>query len=559
MSADKKKINKNKKIIFVVGGVMSGIGKGVAMGVMASLIKNRGYRVGLMKVDPYLNIDAGTMHPIEHGEVFVLDDGLECDQDMGNYERFLDQSFNKNDYVTSGYIYQSVLNKERSLKYDGKCVEAIPHITNEIQNFFIKSINDSDIDVQFIEIGGTIGDFQNTLFYEAIRGIKGKQNFDIFVCVVLPFPVPGHLGEMKTRPAQNAIRQLLSFGISPDFILARGEKELDDKRINKLADNFALDKNYIFSAPDMDSVYKACVYFKEKQKLDAVLLKKIGLKVKKVSKKNDWEKFVELSEKAKIKLSVAIAGKYFDSDRYILSDAYHSVINALKFSAVWEGVKLDIDYINTKDFDTNKVKLISLKKYDAIIVPGGFGGTGISGKLKIIKYVRENDIPYLGICYGAQLAVIEFARNILGLSDANSTENDTKTKNPIVSILSTQKAKMERREFGGTMRLGAKKILINKNTKTSKIYNNIKTVSERHRHRYFINTDYKDKLEKNGMIVSAKALDTDGSEIIEIIELKNHSYFVATQFHPEFLARPFKPHPLFTGLLKAAILKLKKN
>ena len=559
MSADKKKINKNKKIIFVVGGVMSGIGKGVAMGVMASLIKNRGYRVGLMKVDPYLNIDAGTMHPIEHGEVFVLDDGLECDQDMGNYERFLDQSFNKNDYVTSGYIYQSVLNKERSLKYDGKCVEAIPHITNEIQNFFIKSINDSDIDVQFIEIGGTIGDFQNTLFYEAIRGIKGKQNFDIFVCVVLPFPVPGHLGEMKTRPAQNAIRQLLSFGISPDFILARGEKELDDKRINKLADNFALDKNYIFSAPDMDSVYKACVYFKEKQKLDAVLLKKIGLKVKKVSKKNDWEKFVELSEKAKIKLSVAIAGKYFDSDRYILSDAYHSVINALKFSAVWEGVKLDIDYINTKDFDTNKVKLISLKKYDAIIVPGGFGGTGISGKLKIIKYVRENDIPYLGICYGAQLAVIEFARNILGLSDANSTENDTKTKNPIVSILSTQKAKMERMEFGGTMRLGAKKILINKNTKTSKIYNNIKTVSERHRHRYFINTDYKDKLEKNGMIVSAKALDTDGSEIIEIIELKNHSYFVATQFHPEFLARPFKPHPLFTGLLKAAILKLKKN
>ena len=550
---------KEKKIIFVVGGVMSGIGKGVGMSIMASLIKNRDYKVGLMKVDPYLNIDAGTMHPIEHGETFVLDDGLECDQDMGNYERFLDQSFNKNDYITSGYIYQSVFNKERALKYDGKCVEAIPHVVNEIQNFFIKSINDSDIDVQFIEIGGTIGDFQNILFYEAIRGMKNKGNFDVFVCAVLPFPIPGHLGEMKTKPAQSAVRQLLSFGLTPDFILARAEKELDDKRINKLVNNFGLNKNSIFSAPDMDSVFEACVYFKEKQKLDTALLKKIGLRVKKVSKKNNWEKFIKISKKTKTKLSVAIAGKYFDSDTYTLSDAYLSVINALKFSGVWEGVKLDIDYINTKDFDKSGVKLTSLKKYDAIIVPGGFGASGISGKLKIIKYARENNIPYLGICYGAQLAVIEFARNVLGLSDANSVENDTKTKNPVVSMLNTQKSKMQREEFGGTMRLGAKKILINKNTKTSKIYNNVKTTSERHRHRYFINTDYTDRLEKNGMIVSAKAIDSDGSEIIETIELKNHPYFIGVQFHPEFLARPFKPHPLFTGLLKAAIEKNKKR
>ena len=287
---------KSKKIIFVVGGVMSGIGKGVAMSVMASLIKNRDYKVGLMKVDPYLNIDAGTMHPIEHGETFVLDDGLECDQDMGNYERFLDQSFNKNDYITSGYIYQSVFNKERALKYDGKCVEAIPHVVNEIQDFFIKSINDSDIDVQFIEIGGTIGDFQNILFYEAIRGMKNKMKFDVFVCAILPFPIPGHLGEMKTKPAQSAVRQLLSFGLTPDFILARAEKELDNKRINKLVNNFGLNKNSIFSAPDMDSVFEACVYFKEKQKLDTALLKKIGLRVKKVSKKNNWEKFIKISK-----------------------------------------------------------------------------------------------------------------------------------------------------------------------------------------------------------------------------------------------------------------------
>ena len=310
----------------------------------------------------------------------------------------------------------------------------------------------------------------------------------------------------------------------------------------------------------MDSVFEACVYFKEKQKLDTALLKKIGLRVKKkFPKKNNWEKFIKISKKTKTKLSVAIAGKYFDSDTYTLSDAYLSVINALKFSGVWEGVKLDIDYINTKDFDKSGVKLTSLKKYDAIIVPGGFGASGISGKLKIIKYARENNIPYLGICYGAQLAVIEFARNIIGLSDANSVENDTKTKNPVVSMLNTQKSKMQKKEFGGTMRLGAKKILINKNTKTSKIYNNVKTISERHRHRYFINTDYADRLEKNGMTVSAKAVDSDGSEIIETIELKNHPYFIGVQFHPEFLARPFKPHPLFTGLLKAAIEKNKKR
>ena len=372
MPVIKKKSNKNKKIIFVVGGVMSGIGKGVAMSVMASLIKNRGYKVGLMKVDPYLNIDAGTMHPIEHGEVFVLDDGLECDQDMGNYERFLDQSFNKNDYITSGYIYQSVFNKERSLKYGGKCVEAIPHVVNEIQDFFIKSINDSDIDVQFMEIGGTIGDFQNILFYEAIRGMKNKTKFDVFVCAVLPFPIPGHLGEMKTKPAQSAVRQLLSFGLTPDFILARAETELDDKRINKLVNNFGLDKKSIFSAPDMDSVFEACVYFKEKQKLDTEVLKKIGLKVKKASKKNNWEKFTKFSKKTKHKLSVAIAGKYFDSDTYTLSDAYHSVITALTFSGVWEGVKLDIGYINTKDFDKSGVKLTNLKKYDALLRFGAF-------------------------------------------------------------------------------------------------------------------------------------------------------------------------------------------
>ena len=560
MSLSKKNTKQSKgkrSFVFVIGGVMSGIGKGVVTGSMAAIMDGLGYKVNIMKVDPYLNVDAGTMNPTEHGEVFVLDSGLECDQDMGNYERFLHRDLSPQDYVTSGMIYRDVLKKERELKYGGKCVEAIPHVVDEIKGRFELSADKSDAEIQFVELGGTVGDFQNSLFFEAVRSMQNETQYNIYIVFVVPFPTPEHLGEMKTRPAQIAIRSLSSYALQPDIIIARGQQELDDRRKEKISNSCNIEKKFIISSPDVSDVHSSVVDFKENRGVGDALLEKMDLEKRKDNGVSDWKAFIEKTKNLKGEVSIAITGKYFDTGNFVLADAYHSVINALKFSGAELGVKVEISYLDTKTFEKDKCDMKDLHQYDAIIVPGGFGATGIEGKLNIIKYAREQDIPFLGICYGAQLAAVEFARNVLNHKRADTMERDVNTPHPIVHLLSTQEDSMEKGDFGGTMRLGSRKINISRNSLSYNLYNSDE-VYERHRHRYYINLDYMDELEKNGFESVGTAQASDGSCVVEILELKGHPFFIGVQYHPEFTARPFKPNPLFTGLVGAAI-KRKEN
>ena len=541
-----------RNFIFIIGGVMSGIGKGVVTGSMAAIMDGLGYRVNIMKVDPYLNIDAGTMNPTEHGEVFVLDSGLECDQDMGNYERFLHRDLSANDYVTSGMIYRDVLKKERELKYEGKCVEAIPHVVDEIKGRFELSAEKADAEVQFVELGGTVGDFQNSLFFEAVRSMQNETDYNAYIVFVVPFPTPEHLGEMKTRPAQIAIRSLSSYALQPDIIIARGQHELDDRRKEKISNTCNIEKKFIISSPDVDDVHLSVVDFKDNRGVGDALLEKMNLKKKKDNGAEDWKRFVSKTNSLKEEVLVAITGKYFDTGDFVLADAYHSVINALKFSGIELGVKVKISYLDTKNFEKEGYDMSTLNKYDAIIVPGGFGATGIDGKLNIIKHAREQKIPFLGICYGAQLAVVEFARNVLNHKKADTMERDINTPHPVVHLLAAQEDSMKKGNFGGTMRLGSRKISISEKSLVYALYET-NEVYERHRHRYYINLNYMDELEKNGFESVGTAQAADGSCIVEILELKEHPFFIGVQYHPEFTARPFTPNPLYTGFIAAAI------
>ncbi len=542
---------KGHKYIFVIGGVMSGVGKGIATSSIGTLLEARGLRVNLVKVDPYLNVDAGTMNPTEHGEVFVLDSGMETDQDMGNYERFLNRTLTSDDYITSGMVYRHVIEKERNLGYGGKCVEAIPHIRDEIVRRFEHSAKVNESDVSIIEIGGTVGDYQNIMFIEAARVLKMKHPMDVIIIMVSYLPIPGKIGEMKSRPTQHAVRQLSSYGVNTDIIIARSEVPVDRKRKEKIAVSCNIHPDHVISAPDIDSVYDVPINF-ERDRLTDIVLKSLHMRPKeKGPGLTAWKNFATGVKEAKDVVNIAIVGKYFNTGDFVLTDSYLSVLEAIKYSAYALGKKPIIHTVNARDFEIKNPDYKSLDKYDGILVPGGFGESGIEGKLNVIRYAREKKIPYFGLCYGMQLMTIEFARNILGWKDANTTEINQKTPYPVIDILPDQKKKLEEKNYGGSMRLGGYEAELVDGTIASGAYG-AKVIRERHRHRYEVNPKYINQLVEAGLVFSGKS---PSGELMEIAELPRdkHPFFLGTQFHPELLARPLAPHPLFTEFIKAAI------
>lgn len=531
---------------------MSGVGKGITTSSIGTILKARGYKVTAMKIDPYLNVDAGTMNPTEHGETFVLDSGLECDQDMGNYERFLDvEALPSENYMTSGMVYQSVINKERNLEYGGKCVEAVPHIPQEIIERIEKASRLADSEITLIEIGGTVGEYQNILFIEAARMMRLKNPDDVMFVLVSYLPIPSKVGEMKTKPTQYAVRTLNSYGVQPDVIVARSETFLDKKRKEKIAVSCNVPERYVISAPDIESIYEVPLNF-ERDDLSRLILKKLGLKPRKSDLKQ-WYDLVENIKKSKKPVKIGMVGKYFGTGDFVLSDAYISVIEAVKHACYANNVKPQLGWINSEQFEKEPDKIENLKEYDGVIVPGGFGSRGIEGKIKAIEFCRENKIPFLGLCYGMQLAVIEFSRHKLGLKDAHTTEVDRGTKNPVIDIMPEQKKNLEDKNYGATMRLGGYIANLKKGTIAQKAYGKTK-ISERHRHRWEVNPAYIERIEKGGMIFSGKSPD---GKLMEIVELpkSEHPFFLATQFHPELKSSPLKSHPLFLEFIKASIGK----
>lgn len=550
------------KYIFVLGGVMSGVGKGVVTSSIGLLLQQKGYPVNLVKVDPYLNVDAGTMNPTEHGEVFVLKSGLETDQDMGNYERFLGRDLSNYDYMTSGMVYQTVIERERALAYGGKCVEAIPHVRDEILRRFEGAAAQNGSRVSVVEIGGTIGDFQNALFIDAARVLKMNHPDDVLFVMVSYLPTPGTIGEMKTKPTQTAVRDLNSYGVQPDFIIARSKEPLDEKRKEKIAISCSVHKERVISAPDISSIYEAPLNF-EKDRLSDSLLEALKLPEKRKASLAAWKKFATAAANKKApEVKIAIVGKYFDTGDFVLSDAYLSVIEALKFSAAKLGKHANITWVNAKEFEkgprsSKRNKSVqALAGYDGILVPGGFGETGIEGKIAAIQFAREHKIPYFGLCYGMQLMVIEYARNILGLIGAHTTEIKKSAEHPIVDVMLEQKKHLADNKYGGTMRLGTYPAYLKKGTIARAAYK-AEIVQERHRHRYEINNAYLEQLEGAGLIFSGTSPDRSLMEIAELPK-SAHPFMLATQFHPEFTARPLMPHPLFTEFLKAAVARKKK-
>jgi CTP synthase len=551
-----KRVRGGHKYIFVIGGVMSAVGKGIATASIGKLLTARGLAVNLVKIDPYLNVDAGTMNPIEHGETFVLDSGLETDQDMGNYERFLGRDLGPDDYMTSGMVYRSVIERERNLDYGGKCVETIPHVRDEVVGRLERAAKHSKSDVSVVEIGGTVGDFQNELFIDAARVMHLMHPKDVLFVMVSYLPVPGTVGEMKTKPTQNAVRALNSYGVQPDILIARSSVPLDKKRKEKLAISCNVAIENIISAPDVASIYDVPLNF-ERDKLSDTLLDILGKKPKRSTDLAQWKEFAEHAHNGSGIVKIGIVGKYFDTGDFVLSDAYISVIEAIKFSAYTLGVKPEIHWLNAKDYQRDAVAVEGLKEYDGVIVPGGFGETGIEGKILTAKFAREKKIPYLGLCYGLHMLVIEYARHVLGMEDANTTEINPKTSHPVIDILPEQRAKLARKDYGGSMRLGAYPCKLVEGTLVREAYGKAET-SERHRHRYEINPEYVEQLEKAGLVFSGYYEKTGLKEIAELPK-SVHPFYVGTQFHPELRARPLAPHPIFTAFIKAAIDRSKKR
>ena len=544
-------MTKKKKYIFVVGGVMSGVGKGVAAASIGKILQARGFEVTAIKIDPYVNVDAGTMNPTEHGEVFVLNDGMECDQDMGNYERFLNRDLTKDSYMTTGSIYLSVINKERNLEYGGSCVEVVPHIPLEVINRIDKAALKNKAEIVITEIGGTVGEYQNILFLETIRILKLKKPKDVLLVLVSYLPSLSEHGELKTKPTQYAVRTLNSAGLQPDIVLARARFPLDKKRKSKIAINCNIHENDVVSAPDVKNIYEVPLNF-ERDNLSGNILKKLNLRPRSSDLK-EWRKLVNNADSAKKIIKIGIVGKYFGSGSFVLEDSYISVIEAVKHAAYFFKVQPIIQWIDAEDFEKNKNNLKKLSDYSGIIVPGGFGSRGIEGKISAIKYCRENRILFFGLCYGMQLAVVEFSRSVVGLKNAHTTEINKSTPYPVIDILPEQKENLEKKNYGATMRLGACEAHLKNETIARKAYKNY-SIFERHRHRYEVNPDYIERIEKEGLIFSGFSPDRRLMEIAELPKNK-HPFFVSVQFHPEFKSRPLNPHPLFKEFIRIAVKK----
>jgi len=537
---------------------MSGIGKGVTTASIGKILQSKGFKVTGIKIDPYINVDAGTMNPIEHGEVFVTKDGVECDQDVGNYERFLDEELTTENYITTGRVYETVIHKERNLEYGGKCVEVVPHIPDEVISRIQKAAKKTKADFVLIEIGGTVGEYQNLLFLEAARMMKLRLPKDVLFILVSYLPLPRLIGEMKTKPTQYAVRTLNSAGIQPDVIIARSEVPIDQPRKKKISIFCNVHEEDVISAPDIESIYEIPINF-EKDNLGKLILKKFGVRVKKENLK-DWKKLVKVIKSARKKVRIGIVGKYFETGNFTLADSYISVIEAVKHSSWFYKLKPELTWLSSETYEKKPAKLKELKNFDGIIVPGGFGNRGVEGKIKAIGYCRKNKIPYLGLCFGMQLAVVEFARNVCRMKDAHTTEIVKHCKYPVIDTLPEQKALIQEKKYGGTMRLGEYACLIKKGTLSHSAYSksgwgrkNKKgdiLVQERHRHRYELNNEFRKDLQDKGLVIAGVNPERD---LAEIIEIPRHPFFVACQFHPEFKSKPLNPHPLFREFIKVAI------
>ena len=527
-----------KKYIFVTGGVVSGLGKGITAASLGRLLKNRGYKVVNQKFDPYINVDPGTMIPYEHGEVFVTDDGAETDLDLGHYERFTDESLTKNCSISMGKIYQEVLDRERRGDYLGKTVQVIPHITNAIKEK-IYAFEDTDVDIVITELGGTVGDIEGLSLIETIRqvGIENSPEDVVYIHVTL-LPYIHGSNELKSKPTQHSVKELQSFGIKPDILVCRSETEIPENLREKMALFCNVRKEDIIANRTAGCLYEVPLML-EKEGLAVQVCK--HLRLDNIEPKNsEWEKMIEnINNIPEKEVKIAIVGKYVR-----LEDSYLSVAESLRHAGFANNVKVSIKYIDSETITSENAKE-KLKDLDGIIVPGGFGNRGIEGKIQTIKYARENKIPFLGICLGMQMAVVEFARDVLKLEDANSEEFEPECKNPVIHIMTDQKVITKK---GGTMRLGSYPCEIKEGTLAHKIYKE-KTINERHRHRFEYNNDYREKMEKAGLTISGTSPD---GTLVEIVEIKDHPFFIAGQFHPEFKSRPDRPAPLFVELVKAA-------
>ena len=527
---------------------MSGIGKGITTASIARILKSKGFKVTCVKIDPYLNVDAGTMNPIEHGEVFVTEDGMECDQDIGNYERFLDENILSTNYMTTGSVYLSVINRERALEYEGKCVETVPHIPEEVIRRLNVAGKKTKADFVLVEIGGTVGEYQNLVYLEAARIMHLKNPKSVLFVLVSYLPVPKQIGEMKTKPTQYAVHALNAAGIQPDFIVARSEISLDEPRKNKLSVFCNVGPGDIIAAPDVDNIYQVPLNF-EKERLGIKILGKLGISLRKKDLV-DWARMVRRSQNAKKEITIGIVGKYFGTGSFTLSDSYISVIESIKHAAWSLGRKPKILWLDAESYEKDARKMKKeLEALDGIIVPGGFGSRGVEGKIKAIEYARKNKKPFLGLCYGMQLAVVEFSRHVAGMNGAHTTEVAPRTKYPVIDLMAEQKEKVFGRRLGGTMRLGAYACRLSDKTKARAFYG-ARTVYERHRHRYEFNSSLRKILESKGLVVSGVNPE---SNLVEIIELRDHPFFIGTQFHPEFKSRPLKPHPLFREFINTII------
>jgi len=530
------------KYIIVTGGVLSGLGKGITTSSIGLLLKMQGYDVTAIKIDPYLNCDAGTMNPFQHGEVFVLDDGGEVDLDLGNYERFLDVNLTSENNITTGRVYKSVIEKERRGDYLGKTVQIVPHITDEIREWIKRVAHKSNAHICLVEIGGTVGDIESMPFLEAVRQLHqevGHENI-IFLHTTL-IPVVGVVGEQKTKPTQHSVKELRAIGIDPDIIIGRSEKPLERQTKEKISLFCDVPVEAVVSVPDVELIYEVPLVL-DKQGLTDFILKRFRLAKKNGLEK--WKKFVEKMQKAENTVSIGIVGKYT-----ALGDSYISILEAFRHAGAALDVKVMVKWVEAEDLEAGDMSL--LKQVDGILVPGGFGERGAEGKIIAISHARQYDIPFLGICYGFQLAVVEYGRNVVGL-DCNTTEIDPNTKNPIIMILPEQYGV---ENLGGTMRLGGQPVKIKKGTLAYSLYGK-EEIRERHRHRYEVNPEYVGVLEKNGLIFSGIAPDKIRMEILEIA---NHPFFIASQFHPEFTSRPLRPSPLFYGFIKAAKERKEKD
>lgn len=547
------------KYIFISGGVISGIGKGITSASIALLLKQAGYRITPIKFENYLNIDAGTINPIEHGDPFLCEDGTEADMDIGSYEKFLNQDMGRDNFVTMGQIYKTVIERERRFEYNGEDVEAIPHITNEIIDRINNVAQKTNAEIVIIELGGTAGEYQNIFYYEASRILTLKNPGDVIHIHVSYVPTPGHLGEPKTKPTQLSVRTLNSMGIQPDFIVARSAKYIDQRRRDRFALFCNMHADDIISNPDLPNVYEIPLVLHD-QKLDEKILKKLGLDIK-APDLTEWTKLLERIKSKKEKtVEVAIVGKYFGTGDYQLRDSYAALFDAIDHAAWQAGVE-----VKTRWVDAEKVEKVGpeiIGDTDGIIVPIGWGLRGAEGMIAAAGYARDKKIPYLGLCYGMQLACVSFARDVIGWKDANTSENNTETPHQVIHLIPSQKELMERRAYGGTMRLGKWDAIVKKDTRAFETYKKHGAMideekgltSERHRHRYEFNNDFTKDFEEKGLVISARSVAESLVEIIELPEDK-HPFYMGTQGHPEYKSRPLAPHPIFISFIESCKMK----